>query len=214
MPTRDWELMFKGAQSIAQSSVSISDGLRQLMVFAAAHSAQYDEPDYWKRIESGEFPSDTLVSWAADGLEKLEPFEGWSLVMLDAGDCPDTFYLAESRFAHVMDDFFHHANSKVVVSADEFPPMAFDQRHDLAMHGLDELNHPILSYHLFDKHWHGANGELLWLGLVTLALCQPLRDTQFCRRILQGRKQILLMSGFEEIFFYLGKVTGAGLTFD
>jgi hypothetical protein len=204
MVTPDWDSMFKGVQSIAQSSASISDGLRQLIAFAAAHSAQYDEPDYWQRV----------VSWAVEGLEKLEPFEGWSLILLDCGDCPDTFYLAESRFANAIDDFFYVANSKVVVSADEFPPMAFDQRRDLAMHGVGELNHSLLSYRLFDNHWHGANGELLWLGLASLALCQPLHYAQFCRHMLKGRKQIWLMSGFEEIFFYLGKVTEAGLSFD
>jgi hypothetical protein len=49
--------------------------------------------------------------------------------------------------------------------------------------------------------------------MATFALCETLRDATFCKRILQGRKKMMLMSGFEEIFFYVGVVSNEGLNF-
>ncbi len=210
----DWEGMFAGARDMVRAAEGLEDGIRQLYAFAARNPAVYDEPKFWERVASAQFPFDTLDTWVREGLIALDSAQGQAILVLDCGDCPDIFRLeaclVPSTAAY--EDFGQYAKSNVVVAGEDFARASIKEVRVLTQHHVTELNHPILSYPLYDKGWHGANGYLLWLGVASLALCQPLRDAAVCRSILGQRDKMLVMSGYEEIFFTLGSVSTRGLS--
>lgn len=213
----NWSLIFSGVQEIVPSSLGLENGLNTILEFAKRHSDEYDEPTFWEQISSPELPLKTIVSWAVEGFENLKPYNEWSVLILDCGDCPDIFRLIEVHLVPEMtsEQFRNFASTDAVRAFGEFPEI-FQTRYApifLTGHNIDELQHPILSWNNGNKGWdfHGSNGYLLWLGVATLALCEPLLNTEFCRRILNGRSEIILMSGFEEIFFYVGTISESGL---
>ncbi|MEO8611570.1 MAG: hypothetical protein ABI690_26970 [Chloroflexota bacterium] len=214
----NWAGMFAGVQAVVRSAEGTADGIQRTCAFAAQHPDEYDEPDYWARVASSTFPFDTLIGWIHEGLLALEPLDGEvrSLLLLDCGDCPDGLWLGECRTPSVSDyaGFERYVKANVVVEGEDFAQAHIKDVKVLTHHLVTELNDPILSYPLFDKQWHGTNGYLLWLAAASLALSQPLRDANFCRQILHNRERLLIMSGFEEIFFDLGTVTPDGLSLE
>jgi hypothetical protein len=210
----DWEGMFASVQEIVRTAEDTADGIQRTCAFAAQYRDEYDEPEFWERVTATKFPFDTLETWIQDGLNLLDSPESQSLLVLDCGDCPDGLWLGNSLTpsAERFREFEQFAKSNVVVAGEDFARAGIKDVQILTNHLVIELNHPILSYLLFDRQWHGTNGYLLWLAVASLALCHPLRDPNFCRQILSVRESLLLMSGYEEIFFYLGTVTADGLS--
>lgn len=215
----DWEFMFAAVQKIVQSASSPEDGLQQLLAFAAQNPDQYDEPDYWKTVASTKIPFDTLKSWATAGLEQLAASSGWSLLILDCGDCPDLFGLCNLQLADEaeFEQFHRVARTEALRHFEAYPRpgLFYNQTGDLILadHNVAELEYPLLDWNTDrsgDADWHGKNGEMLWLTVANLALCDVLRDAKFCQSILKGRQKILVISGYEEIFFYVGIISEAG----
>ena len=203
--------MFGGVQRIVQSSSSGLAGLAEIVAFARQHPEAY-AVDYWNAVSPNEVPMQVISGWAVEGFEKLEAGADWSLIMLDCGDAPDSFRLSECRFAPDMmpDRFRAFATADTVRSGKEFP--GAQSVTELSKHHVDELNHSLLNWRQSAQGYDGSNGYLLWLGAASLALCDSVRDPVLCQRILRGRSAMVLMSGFEEIFFYSGTISSAGLS--
>jgi hypothetical protein len=209
--------MFEGVQKIVWSSLNPIDGQHKVLTFAAQHTAEYDETDYWQAAATTALPFDILLSWAKEGLEKVEPYSAVSVILLDCGDCPDIFRLTEIRLSPVFD--YHKLISLVKADVVRYAEALTEIFKDtggetvLVYHYVRELNHPSLSYQS-GAGFHGSNGYLLWLSAASLALRESLRDEQQCQRVLAGRKSIIVLTGFEEIFFYMGTISTSGLHFD
>lgn len=157
------------------------------------------------------------MSWAQDGLDNLPPHNHWSLLILDCGDGADTFILTDCCIAPQVryESFEKTVRAEVVRYGEDFPVSLENGKEPIrvAEHNIRELKHSILSSYHPPSTWEGYNHDLLWLAVATFALRETLHNVQFCQRILKGRQKIMLMSGYEEIFFYLGVVTDQGLRF-
>ncbi|MGA9768763.1 MAG: hypothetical protein WBV94_06975 [Blastocatellia bacterium] len=226
----DWLKMFQGVQTIARSAKTIAEGLNLTVTFARNDVNEYDDPEYWSRVErcSSQFPSNAVVSWAREGLEKLDPAEGWGFLILELGDCPDTFRLykleCESLFAEdklrslILSasavEFGDFAGCFDAAEADAENELYSCEQYELTDHSIEELENDILPWAGGSYDYKGDNGYLLWLVLGSLALIEPLRDLKYCNEILRGRDRLYLLSGFEEIFLYLATVTPEGLSFE
>lgn len=137
------------------------------------------------------------------------------------GDCPDSFHLSQPGWRESLDEqkFKSLILSDCVISYEDFgnclvsPDNAEDLLQsaggqELADHNVAELKHEILS-------WNSTKFDyLLWLAFGALALIEPLRDAENCRKFLRNCPRLYLMVGFEEIFFYAGTVTPNGLMFE
>lgn len=203
--------LFADTQTVLRSAESWEDGLKRACQIASEHPAVYDDLEFWERAAAASFPFDTLVEWSRSALESLDMGIPQVMLVLDCGDAPDGFWLGECQIASAeyYADFEAYANSNIVVDGGEFERANIRIIRVLTHHLVSELDHPILSFPKFD--WHGINGEFLWLSMASLAVCQPLRDPQFCTGILGSRSHIVIMGGFEEVFCHLGTVTAAGL---
>ena len=226
----DWQEMFRGVQTIAQSAESFEQGMSQTIALARSDKRKYDEPAYWDLVErsASQLPTSAVVGWAREGLESLDRAADWDFVLLDLGDCPEVFdlYGLGCRAAFVEDRFRGLVLSTSVIEFHEFEEcFAADvsdpeselydcERLEWVYHNVRELEHDILSWNMDSVDFHGNNGYLLWLALGSLALAAPLKDQDYCRAILRGRSRLYLMPGFEEIFFYLATVTPQGLSFE
>ncbi|MEO8391985.1 MAG: hypothetical protein ABI700_03245 [Chloroflexota bacterium] len=202
-----WSQMFEAAQTLVQNSPDWRTGIARTIAFARQNPAIY-AADYWQSVSADDLPIDVVTSWAVAGFECLERYEGGAVAILDCGDCPDVFRLAEGRFSSEtsLEAFRSFSKTDALRSGEEFPGIT--SISEVAYHHVRELTHPILNWSGHD--YHGDDGYLLWLSVATLALLEPLRDLAFCKRILRGRSEIILMSGFEEIFFYVGTISAAG----
>lgn len=212
----DWDIMFGEVQKIVQTSINFNEGFARVLKFAQENPKEYDEPDYWQKAQAASMPVDKLCAWAKEGFEKLQPFDKWSLIILDCGDAPDIFRMSEIHLSKEtsLDNFTQFMKEDAVRYAAQFPETFWNAQSDikLAYHHSNELNHPILSWDTYpDSEYHGSNGYLLWLSVASLAVYETLRDVNFCKRILKGRPQIILMIGFEEIFYYVGTISESGL---
>jgi hypothetical protein len=212
----DWDLMFGEVQKIVQSSTNFNEGFAKILKFAQENPEEYDEPDYWQKARTTPMPIDTLRAWAKEGFEKLQPFDKWSLMILDCGDAPDIFRMSEIHLSTEvsLDNFTQFVKEDAVRYAAQFPKAFWSAQLDIKLvyHHTNKLHHPILSWSIHpDAEYHGSNSYLLWLSVASLAVRETLRNENFCKRILKGRPQIALMSGFEEIFYYVGTISESGL---
>lgn len=227
----EWQAMFEQVQGIMQAGVPLQVGLEQVIKFARDNPSIFDEPNYWNQVQSHDFQPafDAVVSWARQGFENLETKPGWEFHLLDLGDCPETFRLyspggqalmSESKLNELLsqesivgpDSLGTCLSSEV---ADPFDQLFGTAVVELADHNTDELKDAILSWSAGGEEYdfHGNNGYLLWLLLGSLALIAPLQDQQYCQSILKGRDRLYLLSGYEEIFFFLGIVTLDGFNY-
>lgn len=233
----EWELIFGKVQNLSRSVRSTQDGLKDITAFARGNAALFDEPDYWKRAENHDFrPAETIVrSWAAAGLESLTRRNGWEFLLLDLGDCPETFRLyspggqdlmSEQKFRTLMLNGLLIGCGELETCFSNTVAAPFDllfglQRIEYADHNVSELDDPLVNWRDDQdtddeeiSNDHGWNGYLLWLAVGSLALVDQLRDPSYCNRILRGRERIYLLAGYEEIFFYLATITPTGLQFE
>lgn len=212
----NWNMMFEGVQKIIWSSTSMQAGIEKVIAFAKQHPQEYSDPQFWERVSSSQFPIEIIRQWAYEGFQNLQPCSDWTLIRLDAGDGPDIFRMIEVQPApHLEDDVLgDFIKGSVVREAGEFPEigLASHTEYILSDHNVDELSDPVLNWKQSRPpyDYHGNNGYLLWLTIASLALCLPLQDQAYCINILKGRPRLLLMSGFEEIFFWAGEITQEG----
>src|SRR5690242_16587850 len=99
-PMADWNLMFETVQKIVQTSTDFKDGYENILRFAQQNPEEYDNQDYWQKAATTEIPINTLLSWVKEGLENLQPFDKWSLILLDCGDAPDIFRMSEIHLSN------------------------------------------------------------------------------------------------------------------
>lgn len=227
----EWEKMFWAVKEISRSSRTVEEGLRLTILFARSMSHLYDEQGYWDEVEEqlAQFPITTIVGWAKEGLENQGPGRGWDTLILDLGDCPETFRLYSNSFGTSLDEdrLMKMITLNTVVEysgfekclnfkADNLSNALFSlERHNLVDEGVEALNNEVLNWRIEESsNWHGDNGYLLWLAFGSLALIEALREPSYCRRILSGRDKLYLLSGFEEILFHLDTVTAEGLTYN
>lgn len=239
----NWEMMFRGVQQVTRSAKSVEEGIRQIITYARKNKGEYGEPEHWRRLDQleTEYPIHQVTEWAKEGLTALPKTNGWEFILLDLGDAPDTFHLyrityysnAQNSLQWIghdgsfnQDDLRHLLSANSVIEFgmlddcfDADPTQdSLDNTFDietLSSHTVEELNNEVFSWNKNGSlNWHGSSGELAWLAFGSLALIEPLRNLDFCRRILDGRSRLYLLSGFEEIFFHLATVTPDGLTFD
>ena len=240
----DWEMMFRGVQQVTRSAKSVDEGIGQIITYARNHKGEYGELGYWQRLDRLEtdYPVYEVTEWAQEGLTALPNADGWDFLLLDLGDAPDVFHLY--RFTYYSDaekclqwighdGSFNENNFRRLLSANSVIEVGMlDECFDadpsqnsldkvgsdletLAHHSVAELNSDVFSWNKNGSiDWHGSSGELAWLTFGSLALIEPLRDPDFCGRILGGRRRLYLLSGFESIFFHLATVTPDGLTFN
>ena len=220
-----WEVMFGTVRRILQTAPSLESSLRQIIAFARNSPALFDAPEFWDTVEEQDFSAAFLAvtDWAKQGLEALDAQSGVQFLILDLGDCPETFRLyspggqeliaetalqdqiAEKLFI----DFEACFGSDV---PDAFGQLYGEARLDLCDHHVSELSDTVLDWTDDpEADYQGVNGYLLWLMLGSLALVEPLRESVYCRHILKGRDKLYLFSGFEAIFFHVATVTPEGL---
>ena len=226
----DWLEMFREIRRVAKQSVSLDEALAQLIEFANRNPALCDEPEYWRQVKSHELrPAfETMTGWGKAGIAKLTPKEGWEFLLLDLGDCPETFRLYSPGGQELMSELKLRAilSQKLVIEAGALEEcfattpensfnLLFRNAQDFADYHVSELDNDILDWtdDTEDADDHGNNGCLLWLLLGSLALLSPFNDGDYCRQALQGRDKLYLLSGFESLFTHLATVTAAGLVF-
>ena len=202
-----------------------------MIAFARSNPALFDEPEFWDQAQGHDFRAAfaTLTSWAKQGLEALALHAGWQFLLLDLGDCPETFRLyspggqgrmSKERFRDIL-------LGRLIVGPSEmegcFGPDTPDPfgllfgpgRANLSDHHVSELGDGLLDWtDSAEAEFHGNSGYLLWLLLGSLALVKPLHDAAYCRAILGGRDRLYLLSGYEEIFFYVATVTPEGILYE
>ncbi|MBW3623152.1 MAG: hypothetical protein KY468_07040 [Armatimonadetes bacterium] len=225
----EWKLMFGGVQALTRSMPSMEEGIRQTVAFAREYPEEFDDPKFWDRVEDHihRLPYDTVSAWAHEGLEALEPAEGWEVLFLDLGDAPETFFLYGKDFASFDEpslrdlilsltvvEYTHFEDHLLSRGADPDQTLYRRPPVERVYHNVYELGDRLLSWNEGSMDYNGSNGYLLWLAFGSFALLEPLREQEYCRRILKNRNKLYLLSGFEQIFFYLGTVTPEGLRFE
>ena len=240
----DWDMMFRGVQQATRPASFVEEGIGQIIAYAHSNKREYGEADYWQHLDKLEtdYPTHQVTEWAEEGLTALPDSEGWELLLLDLGDAPDTFHLYRVTYFSTSqnnlqwvghDGSFNQNKLRHLLSTnsviefgmlddcfDEDPmedgqSQASSDIETLSSHNVGELDSEIFSWNKRGAlNWHGSSGELAWLAFGSLALIEPLRDPEFCRRVLGSRSRLYLLSGSDEIFFHLATVTRDGLTFD
>lgn len=227
----EWQIMFGQVQSITRSNQSLQQNLEKLFEFVRRNPALFDDLEFWSRAEDYNFRPDfaVLADWAKQGFEALEPETGGQFLLLDLGDCPETFRLycpgGQKRMSE--EKFCGALSNNLIVSTSDMEecfgleiPSPFHQLFgknltELSDHHVSELSGSIMDWTGNGSHdFHGNGGYLLWLMLGSLALIEPLRDKNFCKAILKGRDRLHLLSGYEEILFYAATITPEGISFD
>jgi hypothetical protein len=225
----DWEDMFRVAQRIARSSTSVRDGVKRTIAFARRRGDDYDA-SYWDDVEHRlpELKVDGVVAWARAGLSALRMGTAWECLILDLGDCPDSFslfatgeYLSEKKTrATTLASSLVEAEDLMACTKEADDYRLWQREVELVDRNVRELKDKLLSWNRrrsrddIDGPYRGDNGYLLWLMVGTLALLEPLRDPTFRRRVVGRRPRIHLLAGFEQIFFYLATVTQKTLVFE
>ncbi len=227
----EWQMMFALVQSITRTNQTLQESLNQVVAFTRSNPAVFDEPEFWDRVQTHDFQAAfaTLTAWARQGLEALAPSPGWQFLLLDLGDCPETFSLYQPGSQELMSE----QNFRAVLSSnsivgpsdleegfgpeviDPFSHLFGDGRVNLSDHHVSEIDDRILDWTDHPKKdFHGNNDYLLWLLLGSLALVKPLQDKNYCRTILRGRERIYLLPGYEEIFFFAATITRDGILYE
>ena len=223
--------MFEEVRRIVKQSLPLDESLAQVIQFAENNPDMCDEPEYWQQVKAHNFrPAfESIIGWGKAAMVQLTPKEGWEFLLLDLGDCPETFRLYRPGGQELMSEQKLQAllSQEPVVEAGAFEEcftaetenafnLLFSNAQDFADHHVSELSDNILDWtgDSEDDDYHGDNGYLLWLLLGSLALLSPFSDVDYCRRTLQGRDKLYLLSGFEEIFTSLATVTDAGLVYE
>jgi hypothetical protein len=227
----EWEVMFGAVQRIVRSRCPVEEGLREAIQFARSRPDVFPEVEFLDRVEArlADLPVAIVIGWAREGLDALPPGTGWDLLLLDLGDCPEIFHLVSPGGRELLDETKVRVlvHSDVVIDCtaldecfeepveDTYTTLWGEPRLGWAYHNVEELNDPVLSWNRYASlDYHGHSGEIVWLTLGSLALLEPLRDAETCRRVLSGRERLWLLSGFEQLFFHLGTVTPQGVVFD
>lgn len=226
----EWDAIFEAVQRTVRTAGDFEEGLRQVIEFARSYPELFDEPDYWDEVKTHEFGSawEAVTGWAKEGLESLGPGEGWEFLILDLGDCPEIFRLYRPGSQGLMSEAIlrnllltegligtDFAGCFAPEAGDPFTLLFGPEGKDLTDHNVAELDDDVLSWNEragFDDH--GWNGYLLWLAFGSMALREPLREKEYCRRVLNGRDRLYLLYGFEEIFCYFATLTPEGLRFE
>ena len=223
--------MFETVQSIARDALPMGQSLKTIIALARSSPTLFEGAEYWNQAQGHDFQAafSALTGWAKQGFAALGPRTGWQFVLLDLGDCPEVFRLyspggqelmSEQKFGDVLtseliirtSDMEYCFGSDV---ADPFDHLFGRARVELSDHHVSELGDNILDWtDDAEMDFHGNSGYLLWLTLGSLALMEPLRDVGYCKAILQGRDKLHLLSGFEEIFYYIATVTPDGLSYE
>ncbi len=224
----EWLIIFEQVQKITRNTQSLEESIAQVVAFARNNPTVFDEQDYWNQAQNHGFQAAfaTLTDWAKQGLSSLDPKAGWQFLVLDLGDCPETFRLYSPGGQSLMSESqFHNIllSKRIISGADMegcFGPDIFDpfsqlfgeEKTELSDHHVSKLDDILLDWTASgETNFHGMSGYLLWLTLGSLALVEALRDTPYCESILQGRDKLYLLSGYEEIFFYAATVTPEGI---
>lgn len=227
----DWDLMFGGVQALTRYAPTLNEGIRQTLIFAREHPEEYDDPDFWDRLEERlhRLPYFEVTQWAREGLEALTPSEGWDFLLLDLGDCPEIFtpyqlgchrLFEEAHFRDLVlaQTVFDYSNIQECLGRSvENPQQALYYENDivgLTYHNVSELGDASLTWNIESCNYRGSNGELLWLSFGSFALLEPLREREYCRSVLKNRDRLYLLAGFEEMFSYLATLTPDGLKFE
>ncbi len=227
----EWQVMFEQVQSIMWNSQTLEQSLEQLFAFVRSNPAFFDDLEFWNQARSYDFRPDfaVLAEWAKQGFEALEPETGWQFLLLDLGDCPETFRLYCPGGQKSMSEEKLHGIllNNLIVDPSEMGncfgpeiPSPFNQLFgkdltELSGHHVSELSGSIMDWtENGNDNFRGNNGYLLWLMLGSLALVEPLHDKNFCKAILKGRDKLYLLSGYEEIFFYAATVTPEGIMYE
>ena len=227
----DWLEMFREARRIVRQLLPLDESLVQAIKFAKNNPGICDEPEYWQQVKAHDFhPAfDKMVGWGKAGITQITPSEGWEFLLLDLGDCPDLFRLYRPGGQEVMSEPKLRAllTQELLIEAGAFEEcfdsdtedtfdLLFGNTQDFADHHVSELGDDILDWtgDAEDDDDHGDNSCLLWLMLGSLALLSPFSDTDYCRRVLQGRDKLYLLSGFESLFTHLATVTATGLVYE
>lgn len=227
----EWQIMFGQVQSITRSNQSLQQNLAQIFAFVRSNPALFDDLEFWNQAQAYNFQPDfaVLADWARRGYEAIEPDTGWQFLLLDLGDCPETFRLYRPGGQKMMSEKKLHGIllNNLIVDPSEMGncfgpevPSPFNQLFgkdltELSEHHVSELSGSIMNWtENGNDNFRGNSGYLLWLMLGSLALVKPLQDRNFCKAILKGRDKLYLLSGYEEIFFYAATVTPEGISFD
>lgn len=227
----DWLAMFEEVRRIVKQSLPLDESLAQVIQFAENNPALCDDLEYWNRVKSHDFrPAfEATIGWGKAAMVQLTPKEGWEFLLLDLGDCPETFRLYRPGGQELMSEQKLQAllSQEPVVEAGAFEEcftnetenafdLLFGSTQELADHHVSELGDDILDWtgDSEDNDDHGDNGYLLWLLLGSLALLSPFSSVDYCKRILQGRGRLYLLSGYESLFTSLTTVTAAGLVYE
>ncbi len=219
-----WQTMFGGVQKIVRDAESFSEGLTRTISLARRHPALFDE-SFWNDVDqTPQWPYQTLIRWAEEGLANFQS-EEWSVLFLDLGDGPDIFHLYQLNYIGIFteDKLRPLILSETVVGYDELAECLAENHADsetflsscpsreLSFHHIKELQAHRLNWRRLPGNYNGDNGYLLWLAFGALALIEPLRNAENCQKFLGNCPRLYLMVGFEEIFFYAGTVTPNGL---
>lgn len=214
----EWILIFETVQLVVQTADSPIDGLSDLIAFAKAHPDIFADAAFWKRAANHPIPFDALIERARAGFLRVPPFdpvEGASVILLDCGDCPETFVMSLLELAPETsyESLMHFVTSSSILSAQDFPALVLSPELDAPLNAdtIADVQPSWAEAGLYTCDW---NGYLLWLCVATLALIEPLHDPDFCAQILNGRERIILLSGYEEIFLYAGTITADGLVIE
>jgi len=226
-----WDVIFKQVQSGVREAQYFEQALENAILFAVSNPAVFEEREYWSTAQRHDFqPSfSVLTGWAKEGLSAIGPSTGWQFLVLDMGDCPDTFriyspggqiLMSEQQFGRVLSTELIISPSEMELCFEPDTPEIYDTlfesgASELCAHHVSELGDRFLGWTSSPKPDFGGNsGYFLWLMLGSLALVEPLRDASNRKAILQGRDKLHLLSGYEEIFCYLATITPQGLVYE
>jgi hypothetical protein len=108
----NWTQIFEQARRIAASSHTIEQALEQAIAAARRDPVVFDEPGYWDRAAGQDLhaTSQILRDWATEGLGKLVCSPEVGVLILDLGDCPETFSLYQPGGQSLLSDRANEQN--------------------------------------------------------------------------------------------------------
>ena len=100
----NWGKVFQTVQAIIYNSNSFYSGLMQTVAFAQDNPKDYPHPHSWLHFgqKTSDSSGDQIISWAREGLDKLDYFHSWDFLLLDLGDCPEIFHLYNLDCQHAL----------------------------------------------------------------------------------------------------------------
>lgn len=219
-----WEWLFASVQSLVWQADDVKRESTRLLQFVDEHPTEFDAPDFWQSVKAAPLPFQTVKAWAVEGLNALASADAaWSLLMLDCGDSPDLFCLTDFRTEPLLpiNELMNALTSAIIFDSGQFERVFYrgeTKRQsivtELTKHSTDALNDSRFYGYISQPLGKWPSDELLWLWLASASLKAALHDPAYCQSILRGREKIVIISGFEEIFFYLGTITAGGFIFE